>query len=59
MAASYISVPRDLTKVKSKVMFNLTKRQLICFGMAVLIGVWPYPGRRPKEECGTYGECLL
>ena len=38
MAASYISVPRDLTKVKSKVMFNLTKRQLICFGMAVLEG---------------------
>ena len=39
MAASYISVPRDLTKVKSKVIFNLTKRQLICFGMAVLAGV--------------------
>ena len=39
MAASYIRVPRDLTKVKSKVMFNLTKRQLICFGMAVLAGV--------------------
>ena len=39
MAASYISVPRDLTKVKSKVMFNLTKRQLICFGMAAVIGV--------------------
>ena len=39
MAASYISVPRDLTKVKSKVMFNLTKRQLICFGVAALIGV--------------------
>ena len=39
MAASYISVPRDLTKVKSKVFFNLTKRQLICFGLAVLLGV--------------------
>lgn len=39
MAASYISVPRDLTRVKSKVMFNLTKRQLICFGLAALIGV--------------------
>ena len=39
MAASYISVPRDLTKVKSKVMFNLTKRQLICFGLAALLGV--------------------
>ena len=39
MAATYISVPRDLTKVKSKVMFNLTKRQLICFGLAALVGV--------------------
>ena len=39
MAASYISVPRDLTKVKSKILFNLTKRQLICFGVAALIGV--------------------
>ena len=37
--ASYISVPRDLTKVKSKIMFNLTKRQLICFSVAALIGV--------------------
>lgn len=37
--AAYISVPRDLTRVKSKVAFNLTKRQLICFGAAALIGV--------------------
>ena len=37
--AAYISVPRDLTKVKSKVAFNLTKRQLLCFGTAALIGV--------------------
>ena len=39
MAASYISDPRDLTKVKSKILFNLTKRQLICFSVAALIGV--------------------
>ena len=39
MAASYISVPRDLTKVKSKVFLNLTKRQIICFIVAALIGV--------------------
>ena len=39
MAASYISVTRDLTKVKSKVMFGLTKRQLICFSVAALFGV--------------------
>lgn len=37
--AAYISVPRDLTRVKSKVFFNLTKRQLICFGAGALIGV--------------------
>ena len=37
--ASYITVPRDLTRVKSKVIFNLTKRQLICFGLAALVGV--------------------
>ena len=37
--AAYISVPRDLTKVKSKVAFNLTKRQLICFGAAAVVGV--------------------
>lgn len=37
--AAYISVPRDLTRVKSKILFNLTKRQLLCFGGAALIGV--------------------
>ena len=37
--AAYIPVPRDLTRVKSKVFFNLTKRQLIYFGAAALIGV--------------------
>lgn len=37
--AAYISVPRDLTRVKSKILFNLTKRQLLCFGAAALIGV--------------------
>ena len=37
--ASYISVPRDLGKVKSKIFFNLTKRQLICFSIAAVVGV--------------------
>lgn len=37
--AAYIPVPRDLTRVKTKVFFNLTKRQLLCFGAAALIGV--------------------
>ena len=37
--AAYISIPRDLTRVKTKVFFGLTKRQLVCFGAAALIGV--------------------
>ena len=36
---AYVSIPKDLTKVKSKVLFGLTRRQLICFGAAVLVGV--------------------
>ena len=37
--AAYISLPCDLSRVKSKILFNLTKRQLLCFGAAALIGV--------------------
>ena len=36
---TYVPVPKDLNTVKTKVMFNLTKRQLICFGGGALIGV--------------------
>ena len=35
----YTPIPRDLTQVKSKILFGLTKRQLVCFGAAALIGV--------------------
>ena len=37
--AAYIPVPRDLTRVKTKVFFNLTRRQLVCFGAGALMGV--------------------
>lgn len=36
---AYVPVPKDLTKVKTKVALNLTKRQLICFGSGALIGI--------------------
>ena len=38
----FVPVPKDLTKVKTKVAFNLTKRQLICFGTGGLIGIPTY-----------------
>ena len=34
---AYVTVPKDLTRVKSKVVLGLTKRQLICFGGALLL----------------------
>ena len=36
---AYVSVPKDLTKVKNKVAFNLTKRQIVCLGIAVAVGL--------------------
>lgn len=36
---AFVNVPKDLTKVKNKVVFNLTKRQLLCFGIAGAAGL--------------------
>ena len=36
---AYVSIPKDMTAVKTKVLFNLTKRQLVCFGSGAVIGV--------------------
>ena len=36
---AYVSVPKDLTKVKNKLAFNLTRRQLICIGIGAAIGI--------------------
>ena len=36
---AYVPVPKDLNAVKTKVAFNLTKRQIICFGSGLLVGL--------------------
>ena len=36
---AYVPVPKDLNAVKTKVLFNLTKRQLTCFGCGAAIAV--------------------
>ena len=36
---AYVPVPKDLSQVKTKVIFNLTKRQLICFAAALVVGL--------------------
>ena len=36
---AYVPVPKDMNAVKTKVMLNLTKRQLVCFGAGAAVGV--------------------
>ena len=36
---AYVPVPKDLTKVKSKFLFGLTKRQVVCFGIGAACGL--------------------
>ena len=39
---AFVPVPKDLNRVKTKVMFNLTKRQILCFSIAAAVGVPVY-----------------
>ena len=56
---AYVTIPKDLTKVKSKVLFGLTKRQLICFGAAALIGVPLFflPSRTASNSAAAF--CMI
>ena len=38
----YVNVPNDLSKIKTKIAFNLTKRQLVCFGVGAAVGIPVY-----------------
>lgn len=54
---AYVNVPNDLSKIKTKVAFNLTKRQLICFGGAAAVGIPAYLFTR--SAIGNTGAMLL
>lgn len=53
----YVQVPKDLAKIKTKVAFNLTKRQLICFGIAGVTALPTY--FLTREAIGNMGAMLL
>lgn len=36
---AFVTVPKDLTKVKNKLIFNLTRRQIICLSIAAAVGL--------------------
>ena len=45
---AFVPVPKDLNRVKTKVMLNLTKRQLICFALGAAGGVPVYFLTKPS-----------
>jgi hypothetical protein len=56
---AHVTVPKDLTKVKSKVLFGLIRRQLVCFGTAVLIGVPLFFLLRKTVNSSTATVCMI
>lgn len=54
---AFVSVPKDLTKIKNKILFNLTKRQLICLSCAAIVGFPLY--LLSKGSLGTSTSAVL
>ena len=54
---AYVNIPNDLSRVKTKVALNLTKRQLLCFGAAAAVGVPAY--FLTRSAIGNTGAMLL
>lgn len=54
---AYVNVPKDLNKVKTKVAFNLTKRQLIWFSVAAATSVPVY--FLTRDHIGNTGAMLI
>ena len=53
----YVNVPNDLSKIKTKMAFNLTKRQLVCFGGAAAVGIPSY--LLARSSIGNTGAMFL
>ena len=53
---AYVTIPKDLSRIQSKVLFGLTKRQVICFGAAALVGVPLF--FLAKASLGTTKMCI-
>ena len=54
---AYVTIPKDLSKVKNKVFLNLTKRQLVCFGIAAAVGIPSY--LLTRSSIGNTGAMFL
>ena len=57
LMAISVAVPKNLSGIKTKVAMNLTKRQLVCFGSAVAVGIPFYIFT--KGVIGTQASALI
>ena len=56
---AYVPVPKDLNAVKTKVLLNLTKRQLICFGAGAALGVPLFFLLKAHTGVSTAAICMI
>ena len=50
MQQNFVKIPKDLSLIKQKFIFGLTKRQAICFGIGLAMGIPAF---------FTYLNCLI
>ena len=56
---AYVTIPKDLSRIQSKVLFGLTKRQVICFGAAALVGVPLFFLAKASLGTNTAALCMI
>ena len=56
---AYVTIPKDLSRIQSKVLFGLTKRQVICFGAAALVGVPLFILAKASQGTTTAALCMI
>ena len=58
---AYVPIPKDLTKVRQKLILNLTKRQVICFsgGALMIFAMMPFFALGLYEKNGEPLEAVL
>lgn len=55
----YVPVPKDLSRVKNKIAFNLTRRQLVCFALAGAVGIPFYLFSRSAIGTDAAALCMI
>ena len=56
---AYVPVPKDLNAVKTKVLLNLTKRQLVCFSAGAALGVPLFFLLKAHTGVSTAAICMI